>query len=163
MSEHTPEPWYIPEEPITFRGQAELEATKTGYTHMIKLKDELCTELEAARKQEPFAYCFTDVNGRPSSLTDAPELSSPQDLRVITKLYASPVPAQPWNIITYENWNIPKLGQKVILFSNGVVQDESYTLDRGDDGYFWGREDLDECPEVKEGDAWIPWPSGPTL
>jgi hypothetical protein len=69
----------------------------------------------------------------------------------------------PWNLITNENWNIPKLEQRVILFSNGVVQDESYTLDRGDDGYFWWREDLDECPEVKEGDAWIPWPSGPTL
>lgn len=29
---------------------AELEATKAAYAHMVKLKDELCTELEAARK-----------------------------------------------------------------------------------------------------------------
>ena len=81
----------------------------------------------------------------------------------------SPVPAQqpaaesPWQFITNENWNIPKFGQRVILFSNGVIQEESYTLDQGDSdfgggGYFWNRDDLDECPEVKAGDAWMPWP-----
>ena len=63
-----------------------------------------------------------------------------------------------WQAINNENWNIPKLGQRVILFSNGVIQNDSYTLDRGDDGYFWSRDDVDECPEVKAGDAWMPWP-----
>lgn len=51
------------------------------------------SQLEAARKQEPFAYCFTDVNGKPTQFTDAPKYSHPNDLRVIKPLYARPVPA----------------------------------------------------------------------
>lgn len=89
----------------------------------------------------------------------------------VEPLYAKPVPADKpavavpdgWNVVTNENWNIPKLGQRVILFSNGVVQNESYTLDQVDGElgcgyYFWNRDDLDECPEVKAGDMWMPWP-----
>lgn len=43
---------------------------------------------------EPFAYCFTDVNGNPQDFCDAPEHASEQDLRVRTPLYLHPVPAR---------------------------------------------------------------------
>jgi hypothetical protein len=56
---------------------------------------------------------------------------------------------------------MPNLGVKVIIYSNGAVQEETYTLDQGDSDfgggeYFWSREDLDECPAVDfEKDAWM--------
>lgn len=77
-------------------------------------------------------------------------------------------PAAPggWNVITYENWNLPNIGQHVILYSNGGVQEDTYMLDQCDSDYgvgtyFWSREELDECPEVKPGDAWMPLPAAP--
>lgn len=116
-------------------------------------------ELEAARKQEPCGYMCEDACI--TTIYNAAKCTG--DFSKHTPVYKSPVPAQqaesPWHVITNENWNIPKLGQRVILFSNGAIQNDSYTLDRGDDGYFWSRDDVDECPEVKAGDAWMPWPS----
>ena len=58
----------------------------------------------------------------------------------------------------------PKIGQRVLLCINGVVQHDSYQLDMADNGdapyyHFWGRDDVDECPYVKEGDLWKPWPT----
>lgn len=54
------------------------------------------------------------------------------------------------------------IGQKIDLYSNGVVQDEVYWLDQGDNGdsigeYFWdcNNPDLDECPAVNfDRDMW---------
>ena len=63
--------------------------------------------------------------------------------------------------------NSPEIGQKVLLFSNGVVQEEIYTYDMADTNdyggisHFWSREDLDECPELKEDDMWQPLPGAP--
>ena len=61
----------------------------------------------------------------------------------------------------------PKIGQKVILFSNGVVQQDIYVYDQGDiNDYevslFWSRDDLDECPILKDDDMWMPLPSPPS-
>lgn len=56
---------------------------------------------------------------------------------------------------------LPELGQKVIIYSAGVIQEEIYELDQADDGfgggeYFWSRDGLDECPPVDfEDDQWI--------
>lgn len=54
----------------------------------------------------------------------------------------------PWHDVDKE-W--PAIGEKVILFANGVVQEDIYEFDQGDDGFgggehFWGRDDIDECP-----------------
>ena len=48
-------------------------------------------ELEAARSQrEPFAWCFTDVNGRASELVYGPAIEdNPDDMRVVTPLYTN--------------------------------------------------------------------------
>ena len=62
----------------------------------------------------------------------------------------------------------PAIGQKVILFSNGVVQEDIYMFDGGDVSdysppeYFWSREDLDDCPLISPDDRWMPLPSPPT-
>lgn len=40
---------------------------------------------------EPFAYCFTDVNGRPTEFTDG-QPGAPEDLRIITPLFKHPAP-----------------------------------------------------------------------
>ena len=61
----------------------------------------------------------------------------------------------------------PKIGQKVILFSNGVVQQDIYMYDQGDINdcevsTFWSRDDLDECPILKDDDMWIPLPPPPS-
>ena len=61
---------------------------------------------------------------------------------------------------------LPAIGQKVIVFSNGVVQEEVWALDTeesdGDTyGYFWARDDSDECPDLKRTDMWQPLPEPP--
>lgn len=136
---------------------------KVAIRELAAERDALKAEIEAARKQSSTAVYMGEhyiIGGAKyyrlildRKIKDAAKF----------ELYARPVPAQqaesPWQVITNENWNIPKLGQRVILFSNGAIQNDSYTLDRGDDGYFWSRDDVDECPEVKAGDAWMPWPS----
>ena len=60
----------------------------------------------------------------------------------------------------------PKIGQKVILFSNGVVQQDIYMYDQGDINdcevsTFWSRDYLDECLILKDDDMWIPLPPPP--
>jgi hypothetical protein len=58
--------------------------------------------------------------------------------------------------------DLPRLGQKIILLSNGVVQEETYSLDRGDEGGdFWARDELDKCPPVQPEDYWKPLPKPP--
>jgi len=58
----------------------------------------------------------------------------------------------------------PRLGQKVLLYSNGVVQNEIYYLNQGDEvGYFWDRDDLDNSPLVIEDDYWMPLPAPPKV
>ena len=61
---------------------------------------------------------------------------------------------------------MPRIGQKVLLLSNGVVQEDIYIFDKSDindyeQSLFWSREDLDECPEIKPEDKWQPLPSPP--
>ena len=59
---------------------------------------------------------------------------------------------------------LPRLGQKVILFSNGVVQEEIYTYDQSDDcADFWDRSELDESPTIQESDYWMPLPEPPIV
>lgn len=59
---------------------------------------------------------------------------------------------------------LPPLGVKVDIMLGGVVQDETYELEKEDDDwglgkYFWSRDDLDECPSVNwENDMWMPRP-----
>lgn len=59
----------------------------------------------------------------------------------------------------------PTIGQTVILFANGVVQKETYTLDMDDNEYgarfFWHRDELAECPYVESGQKWMPLPTAP--
>lgn len=59
---------------------------------------------------------------------------------------------------------LPAVGQRVILQSDGVIQNESYRLYTEDEEcsaskYYWYREELENCPAVKSGDKWIPWPT----
>lgn len=62
---------------------------------------------------------------------------------------------------------LPAIGQRVILFSNGVVQNEIFTLDAGDVSdysppeYFWSRDELEDCPLVEDGQKWMPLPKAP--
>ena len=60
---------------------------------------------------------------------------------------------------------MPAIGQTVFLFSNGVVQEETFTLDIDDNeygvAYFWARDDLEDCPIVKSSDQWMPLPPAP--
>jgi len=60
---------------------------------------------------------------------------------------------------------MPVIGQKVILFANGVVQEEIYMLDAFDNDlyntYYWSRDDLEDCPFVKSGQLWMPLPEPP--
>ena len=59
---------------------------------------------------------------------------------------------------------LPVLGQRVILFANGVIQNESFIMDEADvsdlrSERFWSRDDLDECPKIESGQFWMPWPT----
>lgn len=53
----------------------------------------------------------------------------------------------------------PKLGQRVLLFSNGVVQENIFMYDEDDDGTFWSNELLGEFPTCKHSDYWMPLPA----
>lgn len=147
--------------------EAELEAAKENHRlHAAKLISEkilVSEQLEAARQGNSEREEFNAWNNEYSCPLAGRDPKSAAWMAWQARAQLAQVPAQkaesPWQVITNENWNIPKLGQRVILFSNGAIQNDSYTLDRGDDGYFWSRDDVDECPEVRAGDAWMPWPS----
>ena len=71
--------------------------------------------------------------------------------------------AMPWIDVEVQ---LPAIGQRVILFDNGVVQNDTYYLDAGDVSdyhteYFWDREDMDEAVPIKKGQMWIAMPSKP--
>lgn len=59
-----------------------------------------------------------------------------------------------------EHW--PRTGDKYLVKINGVLQEEIFEFDQGDDGfgggeYFWSRDDADECPPFNpETDKWLP-------
>lgn len=58
---------------------------------------------------------------------------------------------------------LPHYGQRVLLYSGGVVQNETYTFDEGEQGGpFWDRDDLDEGVSMKESDFWQPLPRQPS-
>lgn len=53
----------------------------------------------------------------------------------------------------------PRIGQVCLVCFNGVVQNETYTYDGGDECQpFWARDELDRCPEVEDSDSWMPLP-----
>jgi hypothetical protein len=66
---------------------------------------------------------------------------------------------------------LPDYGRKLIIFSNGVVQEETYEIDRhptdecgdGDGGHFWTRDNLDECVPVTDDDCWMYLPGLPVV
>ena len=63
---------------------------------------------------------------------------------------------------------LPAIGEKVILFANGVVQQEIYTMDEADisDYYserFWMRDELEECPKAESGQYWQRLPKPPAV
>ena len=47
----------------------------------------------AGQESEPFAFCFTDVNGKPSEFCDHPKHAAEGDTRIRTPLYTHPVSA----------------------------------------------------------------------
>ena len=69
--------------------------------------------------------------------------------------------------ITVRGWisakdKYPRIGQQCIVCIEGIVQNEIYTLDGGDEcPQYWSRDDIDECPFVKDSDYWIPLPEAP--
>jgi hypothetical protein len=66
----------------------------TVYSDAANEITRLRAELET-RNGEAFAYCFTDVNGKPAQFCDSPEHASEGDLRVITSLYRHAAPVVP--------------------------------------------------------------------
>ena len=73
-----------------------------------------------------------------------------------------------WVTITNEYWNIPNLGQPVLICIDGIVQEYVYRLDQVDNDYgggehYWDREDVDDCPSVKDGDKWMLLPKAPEV
>ena len=61
---------------------------------------------------------------------------------------------------------LPAVGERVILFGNGVVQQEIYYLDAADKSdfyieYFWARDELEEGVEVTDDQFWLPLPTPP--
>ena len=64
-----------------------------------------------------------------------------------------------------DHW--PSIGQKVILFGNGVVQEDIYMFDAGDCSdygqcdYFFCRDDLDESISIQSGQFWMALPKPP--
>jgi len=59
---------------------------------------------------------------------------------------------------------LPAISQMVILFANGVVQEELFMLDTlryPALGYFWNRDDIDDCPLLSPGQMWMPLPEPP--
>jgi hypothetical protein len=48
----------------------------------------------AGQESEPFAFCFTDVNGKPSEFCDHPKHAAEGDTRIRTPLYTHPASAK---------------------------------------------------------------------
>ena len=46
--------------------------------------------------REAFAFCFTDVNGKPSEFCDHPKHAAEGDTRIRTPLYTHPASADKW-------------------------------------------------------------------
>jgi hypothetical protein len=82
---------------------------------LAKERDALKAELEAARNQKPCGWQsqFTAIgeNWGPCSKEHYETVMSDTSAYPgyeVRQVYASPVPAPQWNLITNENWNIPK-------------------------------------------------------
>ena len=50
----------------------------------------------AGQESEPFAFCFTDVNGKPSEFCDHPKHAAEGDTRIRTPLYTHPTKSDEW-------------------------------------------------------------------
>ena len=60
---------------------------RCGYSILASDLEQEAASLEA---QEPVAWCFTDVNGKPKELCDHPKHRAEQDTRIYTALYRHP-------------------------------------------------------------------------
>lgn len=58
----------------------------------VEIKEAIQALQSLEGKSEPFAYCFTDVSGKPSEFCDSPRHASEGDLRIRTPLYTTPQP-----------------------------------------------------------------------
>ena len=59
----------------------------------------------AGQESEPFAFCFTDVNGKPSEFCDHPKHAAEGDTRIRTPLYTHPASAdvpEKWRTVMKE-------------------------------------------------------------
>jgi len=164
----------------------DLEEVIASYQHLAASDMRKINELEAAireaREQKPYAYehfasdaysCLAYGDDTDNVFNDSTmSYINNQMLKVEVKpLFERPVPAMPiqddkWVTITNEEWNIPKIGQRVIVCIDGVVQNVPVKIDCTDPDigcckYYWDHKDFDESPFVKAGDSWMPWPTKP--
>lgn len=69
--------------------------------------------------------------------------------------------SKPTELISVKD-QLPLLGQRVLLFSNGVIQKELYTYDQSDScANFGDRDDIDESPLISDTDFWMSLPEPP--
>ena len=73
------------------KGDVVREEAVFGYAGLRAVAD-AAVAADRASRGEPFAYCFTDVNGRAKEFCDSPECAHPHDKRIITPLYTRPLP-----------------------------------------------------------------------
>lgn len=83
---------------------------------------------DRAGRGEPFAYCFTDVNGRAKEFCDPPECAHPHDKRIITPLYTHP----------------PHIGEPKKMVLPEKLKHTKVTLTEHDHGYIKGWNDCRE-------------------
>ena len=84
------------------------------------------------------------------------------ELHVVPALSAPRVP-EGWRTAR-EGKDWPRIGEKYLIRIGPdlVMQHEVFEFDQGDDGngggeFFWGRDDIDECPAFdSENDEWLP-------
>lgn len=140
----------------------------------IELGDEDRTEWRrlAIKEADQFVTaCFTEAGASAYLKRDGHNLNQP--FIFVTSLYRNEEMRQlrDWLLSTpaapqADEWvkcsdQLPKLGQRVKLFSGGVIQHYMPTLDEGDEGVFWDFEQ-DHNPLVDfRHDQWMPCPQPP--
>ena len=80
----------------------------------------------AGQESEPFAFCFTDVNGKPSEFCDHPKHAAEGDTRIRTPLYTHPTIRQEGEAIGevgymfQPNWDDPGRTRRVALVDKSL-------------------------------------------
>ena len=81
----------------------------------------------AGQESEPFAFCFTDVNGKPSEFCDHPKHAAEGDTRIRTPLYTHPTIRQEGEAIGevgymfQPNWDDPGRTRRVALVDKSLA------------------------------------------